>query len=145
MLTWTCEWCGRASYSAFDYQAHQAGCDKVPRADKQCCPNEGESYCTEKDAEIARLTAERDAAIKRSEYWKAEHLAANAAVDAAIQRAERAERVAVEAIKRRAHTMDYVGMLSIQSRDFRKQINIKHDGTDADLYRALVEACEGAK
>lgn len=88
---------------------------------------------------LEKMTAERDAAIKRSEYWKAEHLAANAAVDAAIQRAERAERVAV-----------WLPGKNMNFEEGHKRMywsggSCPCDGTNAGIYRALVEAGEGGR
>jgi len=48
------------------------------------------------DALAARL-AEADAAVKRGDYWKAEHLAGNAKIDALAARLAEAERLLLHA------------------------------------------------
>lgn len=72
----------------------------------------------DRDAEIARLTADRDAAIAR---------------------AERAEMVAVWAYKNGRPCGEHPRWILLDG------VWVGCDGTDADLYRALVEACEGGR
>lgn len=94
-----------------------------------------------------RLLDERDAAIARAAKLAVEVIGLESQNAALLARAERAERVIAEALRRRAHTfeMDGTATLSLQSADGRWQINVAFDGTDADLYRALVAACEGGR
>ena len=72
-------------------------------------------------AEIARLTAERDAAIAR---------------------AEMAERVAGWAV-RNCVGLTVDKQIIVIGADYERELTF--NGTDADLYRALVEACEGGR
>lgn len=62
-------------------------------------------------------------------------------VDAAIQRAERAERVAVRVARGKVEAWGVLPLVDIfvHGRLFTRM----HADTSADIYRALVEACEG--
>lgn len=78
----------------------------------------GKEVClaSEVDAELARLTTERDAAIAR---------------------AERAERVAVWAAKRRAHTEHQYETMRQLVWDDAGGMKTEFAGTDAEIYRVL--------
>lgn len=107
------------------------------RNDRLCAECEDRPY--EINAEIDRLTTERDAAQA-------------AMVDGALReaellaRAERAEKVAVWAARNGAvdgGPMDEDAPHSLEWDYQGSTTGTCHDGTDAGIYRALVEACDG--